>query len=151
MRATPPTPTVTFSAARLAGAPPETRTASRTATATMRRRSVVMTSFPSRASASFRNRLPVREPRVEALQADVDGDDRRHQDEEPGQHAGGVEHRLRIGDDVAHPFVRAEVFPDHGADQGEADAGAKAREDPREGRGEQDVADHVARTRPEDP
>jgi len=53
MRATPPIPTVTFSAAQLAGEAPETSTASRTTTATIRRGTMCMTSSLSSRAPHF--------------------------------------------------------------------------------------------------
>ena len=43
----------------------------------------------------------------------------------PGEHAGHVEHALGLLDQVTKPGRRAEIFADHGTDDGKADRGMK--------------------------
>ena len=52
----------------------------------------------------------------------------------PGEHAGHVEHALGLLDQVTKPGRRAEIFADHGTDDGKADRGMKRRKHPRERR-----------------
>src|SRR6478609_8926671 len=60
-----------------------------------------------------------------------------------GQHPVHVEVVLRRADQQAQALVGAEDLADEGADEGEAEADVQARQDPREGGGEHDVAGHL--------
>ena len=69
-----------------------------------------------------------------------DGDD-----EHPGEDAVRVETALRWSDDQADAVLGAEHLADEGADDGEAEGGVQAGDDPGQRRGHGDVADDLQR------
>src|SRR4051812_5012543 len=87
---------------------------------------------------------PAQEIRFEAVDAEVDDEHDRARQDEAGHDAGRVEDALRLRHEIAHAARRAHVLADDGADEGEADRGVEAREDPRHSRRQVDVAEEMA-------
>src|SRR5581483_1549611 len=78
-------------------------------------------------------RFPDEQAVLDGREAQVDDDDDHRQDEHSGEDAGAVEGAFGELDHVAQAFGSSEVFAHDGADEGEADGGVQAGEDPHDG------------------
>lgn len=99
--------------------------------------------------ALLSRRFPLKKPVFDHGDDQIDDEDEGGKDDQPGKDAGGIEDPLGLGDDVTQAPGRPQVFTDHGPDQGHADTGMQAGQNPAHGRGQEDMTKEVPFIGPE--
>src|SRR5919106_2946164 len=109
--------------------------------ATVNTRSVQCLGIAGRASGA---RTPAQEVALDSIDAEVDAEHHRRGEQQPGEHAGGVEDALRLRDEITDSAGGAHVLADHRPDEREPDRGVKRGEDPRHRGRQVNVAEQLA-------